>query len=270
MVDAVASILDMGEIHTERAERWDWLRLQFGKANAVGPTLLNRLESEIEKMNVIVGDGPARPLLITGEGAAFSAGLDLPTLLAFDRGQMVAFLRHFHSVFLRLACLQRPTIAAVNGHAVAGGAVLALACDYRIGVRTIAGSNKVPVLGVNEVVIGLPFPRSAAAIVEHGLGGPARAGELMLTGELFGPDDAVRHGLLHTVVEPGDLQRAAEQHAARFAAAGGSAVAAVKADLCRSLAVLAAEDADDAAFVDAWFSFDTQRRLLAAVSKLKS
>ncbi len=259
----------MGEIRVERDERWDWLRLQLGKANAVGPLLLTKLESELERMNVIVPDGPARPLLITGEGSAFSAGLDLPTLLAYDRAQLVAFVRHFHSVFLRLACLQRPTIAVVNGHAVAGGAVLAMACDYRVGVRALAGSGKAPVLGVNEVAIGLPFPRSAAAIVEHSLGGPARAGEMMLTGQLFGPDDAVRCGILHAVVEASELAAAAEHHAKRFAVAGASAAAAVKADLRRSLATLAAEDADDSAFIDAWFSSDTQRRLHEVVSKLK-
>jgi enoyl-CoA hydratase len=260
----------MGKINSERAAHWDWLRLQLGKANAIGPALLNLLESELERVHVIEPDGPARPLLITGEGSAFCAGLDLPTLLSFDRQQMVVFLRQFHSVFLRLACLQRPTIAVINGHAVAGGAVLALACDFRIGVRTIGGSGKAPVLGVNEVAIGLPFPHAAAAIVEHGLGGPARAAELMLTGELVGPDAALRCGILHAVVAADDLRASAEQQAERFARAGASAVAAVKAVLRKPLAMVAAEAADDSAFVDAWFSADTQRRLRAVVAKLQA
>lgn len=257
----------MGETRLVQSDRWDWLRLQLGKSNAVGPEFLDKLDAAIDGLSV-VEDGPVRPLIVTGEGSAFSGGLDLRTLIDYDRARLAAFVRRFHGVFLRLACLQRPTIAAVNGHAVAGGAVLAVACDVRIGVRTIGGTDKVPVLGFNEVTVGLPFPRSAAAILEHGLGGPERAADLMLTGRLVEPPEALQRGLLHSVVEAKELTNAAEQAAEHFVRGAASAVAAVKADLKARLVTLAAEPVDDSPFLDAWFSAGTQARLRQVVARL--
>lgn len=260
----------MGEIRLERCEHWDWLRLQAGKANAIGPEFLEGLDREIDRLPWVDADAPARPLLITGEGSSFSAGLDLRTLIEFDRPRLTAFVRRFHGVFLRVACLQRPTVAAVNGHAVAGGAILAAACDVRIGVDVVAGTGKAPLLGVNEVVLGLPFPRSAAAILEHGLGGAQRALLWMLGGELVDPVRAQARGLLHAVVEAGELRKAAEAAALPLTAGTAAAVGAVKGNLTRRLVRLAAEEAVDDEFVDTWFSPGTQARLRQAVAGLRS
>jgi len=258
----------MAEVRVERGERWDWLRLELGRANAVSPAFLTGLDREIDKLPHVDADGPARPLLITGQGSAFSAGLDLRTLTTFDRPRLAAFVREFHGVFLRLACLQRPTIAVVNGHAVAGGAVLVVACDSRIGVESIAGSGDAPRIGFNEVMLGLPFPLAAAAIIEHALG--SGAAELMLTGRLLEPAEALQRGLLHTVVAPGDLRHAAEQAAEQYSASSAGAFAAVKASLHRRLVDLAAEHVDDGSFLDAWFSPGAQTRLQQVVARLTS
>ncbi|MEZ5967420.1 MAG: enoyl-CoA hydratase/isomerase family protein [Planctomycetota bacterium] len=258
----------MGEIRSERADRWDWMRLHLGKANAVGPEFLAALDKEIDRLSAVDAGGPARPVLLVGQGSAFSAGLDLRTLIGFDRARMASFVRDFHGVFLRLACLPRPTIAVVNGHAVAGGAVLAVACDYRIGVQTIPGSNTVPLLGFNEVAVGLPFPLAAAAIIEHGMGGPGLAGDLMMSGRMLEPAGALQRGLLHEVSEPEGLVQAAEAAADRFANASGAAFAAVKAGLKRDLVPLAAQHADDSVFLDAWFSPEAQGRLKHVAARL--
>lgn|SRR5690606_17422524 len=255
-------------IEVERGALCDWWYLRLGKANAVGERFLVALETALDGA-ALPSSGPARPIVITGEGSAFSAGLELPALLDLDRAALAEFLRRFHRAFLRFACLPRPTIAAINGHAVAGGAVLALACDWRIGARTLPGSDKPPLLGVNEVALGLPFPRSAGAIVAHGLGGPARAAGPMLTGELVDPENALRRGLLHAVVSADELRAAAEARASAFAAGSAAAVAHTKGTLRRDLAaLLPAEDGDDH-FLDAWFSADTQARLRAVVARLR-
>src|SRR3989442_15178229 len=91
------------------------IRLENGKANAIGPSFLDRLESLLGQL------GDARAAVITGQGSAFSAGLDLPALIDLDRVGMRAFVLRFDAVMMRVFELPIPLVAAVNGHAGAGG-----------------------------------------------------------------------------------------------------------------------------------------------------
>src|SRR2546422_2387823 len=91
------------------------IRLENGKANAIGPSFLDRLEALLGQL------GDARAAVITGQGSAFSAGLDLPTLVDLDRVRMRAFVLRFETAMMRVFELPIPLVAAVNGHAVAGG-----------------------------------------------------------------------------------------------------------------------------------------------------
>src|SRR2546422_2723199 len=95
------------------------IRLENGKANAIGPSFLDRLEALLGQL------GDARAAVITGQGSAFSAGLDLPTLVDLDRVRMRAFVLRFETAMMRVFELPIPLVAAVNGHAVAGGGVAA-------------------------------------------------------------------------------------------------------------------------------------------------
>src|SRR2546430_17320613 len=122
------------------------IRLENGKANAIGPSFLDRLESLLRQL------GDARAAVITGQGNAFSAGLDLPTLSEMGRAAMRAFIRRFELVMMRLFELPIPVIAAVNGHAVAGGCVLALQADLRIAADREAR------IGLNETQLGIGLP----------------------------------------------------------------------------------------------------------------
>src|SRR2546422_6749358 len=143
------------------------IRLENGKANAIGPSFLDRLESLLGQL------GDARAAVITGQGSAFSAGLDLPTLVDLDRVRMRAFVLRFETAMMRVFELPIPLVAAVNGHAVAGGCVLALQADVRIGADREAR------IGLNETQlgVGLPSGRGDAGLAGAGaLAGPARAG----------------------------------------------------------------------------------------------
>src|SRR3989442_9618376 len=129
------------------------IRLENGKANAIGPSFLDRLESLLGKV------GDARAALITGQGSAFSAGLDLPALIDLDRVGMRAFVLRFEAVMMRVFELPIPLVAAVNGHAVAGGCVLALQADVRIGADRGARIrlNETPLrIGLPSLVVETP------------------------------------------------------------------------------------------------------------------
>src|SRR3989441_12928356 len=97
------------------------IRLENGKANAIGPSFLDRLEALLGQL------GDARAAVITGQGSTFSAGLDLPALVDLDRVRMRAFVLRFETVMMRVFELPIPLVAAVNGHAVAGGGGVGLA-----------------------------------------------------------------------------------------------------------------------------------------------
>src|SRR2546427_3373594 len=124
------------------------IRLENGKANAIGPSFLDRLEALLGQL------GDARAAVITGQGSAFSAGLDLPTLVDLDRVRMRAFVLRFETAMMRVFELPIPLVAAVNGHAVAGGGVVALQADVRLG-----GGRGAPI-GLKETQprVGLASP----------------------------------------------------------------------------------------------------------------
>lgn len=250
-----------GETAPYRIEWRDGLalvRLTSGKANALNPRSL----AAIERAFAEAAGGDARGVVLTGYERFFSAGLDLVTLYGLERDAMDGFMAWFDAVMLRVFAFPRPVVAALGGHAVAGGAVLALACDARV---MSAGAGR---FGLNEVRLGVPFPASALEIVRYAV--PARSVEAALyEGELVEPRAALDRGLVSEVVD-GDAVEAARQVCARLAEAPSIAFEAIKAALKgpaveRARATLAPLRH---AFVDAWYAPEARRRIGEARARL--
>lgn len=258
----------MAEILVESKDGWDWMHLRLGRANAVGPEFLQAMDDALTRLPPIDMEGPARPVVVTGEKSAFSAGLDLPTLMTYDRAKMNAFLFDFDHTFSSFACLDRPVIGAINGHAVAGGAVLLLACDYRVGA-TKTPNGKPYVVGLRESAIGLPLPHVVSRIVRASLPAGAIQMEIVLTGGLFSPQECATRGLIQRLVEPGELAEAGDEAAARFAASTGRAVQVLKRDFKAELYSGRTLAPDDTEFLDAWFAVETRRRISEVIESLK-
>jgi enoyl-CoA hydratase len=234
------------------------VRLACGKANALNPRSLDAIDGALDEAR----DAGARGLVLTGYERFFSAGLDLVLLYALERDVMDAFMRRFDAVMLRVFAFPRPVVAAVGGHAVAGGAILALACDARVmGAR--AGR-----FGLNEVRLGVPFPASALEIARYTI--PAASVERVLRdGELLEPRDALDRGLV-TALADGDVVEAAHEICARMAVAPAGAFQTIKASLKgpaveRARATLAPLRR---AFVDAWYAPEARRRIGEARARL--
>jgi enoyl-CoA hydratase len=248
----------------ERLYRLEWceglalLRLACGKANALNPQSLAALGAGLDE----AAAGGARGLVLTGYGRFFSAGLDLVGLYDVGRSAMDAFMRDFDAVMLRVFEFPRPVVAAVGGHAVAGGAVLALACDVRV-MGSAAGR-----FGLNEVRLGVPFPASAMEIVRHAVP-PSAVERVLYEGELFEPGEALGLGLLSGVVDD-DVVGAAWRACARLARQPGAAFETIKASL-KGPAVERARGAVEPlrrAFVEAWFAPEARRRVGEARARL--
>ena len=155
-----------------------------------------------EAFATLESDHAGSPVVLTSSQRAFSAGLDLKYHLSLfsagDEEEIWQWYRRFRGALLRVFTYERPVVAAVNGHAIAGGLILALCCDYRVCVDSGAR------FGLNEITIGFPIPSSIAQIVLYVLG-TAIAQQVMTTGFLYEPRDAVNLGFFDESREADEL-----------------------------------------------------------------
>jgi enoyl-CoA hydratase len=234
------------------------LRIDTGRANAMTAAFLAELE---QVMRELAAD-PPRGLVITGSGRSFRAGLALPDLLDLDRQSLRSFMQGFARAMAAVLTLPTPTVAAVNGHAVAGGCVLALMCDHRMMAD---GPGRI---GLNEVALGIGLPTSVVAPLRARV--PARSlAPIALAADLFAPAEALALGLVDDVVPPDDLEIVAVERA-EVLAGPPAASAQVKAALLRPvLAELQQHsDAELERWLDTWFSPDGRAGVRAAVAAM--
>ncbi|HEX9605560.1 MAG TPA: enoyl-CoA hydratase/isomerase family protein [Myxococcales bacterium] len=235
------------------------LRMRAGKANAIGPAWLERMEALLDEVLA----ARARSLVITGYEGFFSAGLDLPALDALDEQAMGAFMSGFSRTMLRIFELPMPVVAAVNGHAIAGGCVLALQADVRIGATSDFR------IGLNEVQLGIGLP----AVVLESLRAQVPPPSLLpiaLEGRLFSPEEALSVGLLHELLPPDRLEQRAVARAMELGALPGSAFATVKrglrAPVAQRVRELASQDASR--WAETWSGEEARERRRRAIERL--
>ena len=232
--------------------------MRHGRANAIDPALVAELGAGLDE-----AERSGRPLVLTGTDRFFSAGLDLQGLPE-ERQEMGAFVDAFDAFVRRLFWFPCPTVAAVNGHAVAGGAILAAACDVRIGA---VGNYRI---GVSEVQLGVIFPAAAFEVLSAAIP-PARTAEVLLRGRLTGPEDAVSNGFLHELAAPERLTATAVERAEEIGALPREAYVHTK----RALRAEFAERARDQSaakrerFLDTWFSEESKARRAAILRGTK-
>jgi enoyl-CoA hydratase len=191
--------------------------------NTMSLESLRAFEAEIDA----AGD---EPLLVSGRGTAFSAGLDLDALGTLDGDGVRALLESIESVALKLFLHPAPTVALVNGHAIAGGCLVAQCCDVRVGVR----DPKVR-LGMTGVAIGLTYPPFVIDVFRARLPA-AHAERVLLSAARFDTNEALALGLLDELAAPDDARAIAEKHLADRAALPRAGYVATKLALRRPYA----------------------------------
>ncbi|HZZ34336.1 MAG TPA: enoyl-CoA hydratase [Caulobacteraceae bacterium] len=224
------------------------------KLNVLNSTLMARF---VEAMEVLAEDDDLRAVVITGAGErAFVGGADvdeMATLRTPDEGR--AFITRVHRCCAAVRDMPVPVIGRVNGYALGAGLELAAACDLRIAADTAR-------FGMPEVKLGIPSVVEAALLPS--LVGWGRAREMLLLGETFGAEEALRWGLVEAVVPPADLDAAVEARLTAILSASPKAVRLQKALIRRweDLPMKEAIAAGIEAFASA-FETDEPERALA-------
>jgi enoyl-CoA hydratase len=178
------------------------VRLAHGKVNALDLELCRAISATFR------GLGGAPAVVLTGTGSTFCAGVDLWRILDGGDGYIAEFIPALTDAFAAVFTCDKPVVAAVNGHAIAGGCVFTCCCDYRIMTTGRGG------IGIPELLVGVPFPATALSIMEQATG---RARQLAFGGKVYPAPEALAQGLIDELAEPETLVTYAVSHAARLA-----------------------------------------------------
>jgi enoyl-CoA hydratase len=225
------------------------------RANALSPDLV----AELTRAVAAVADASA--LVLASSQPLFSAGWDLPAVRALPREEMRRFLGDFTALVRALFAFEAPVVAALPGHAIAGGLIVAATADERVAAD---GQGE---LGLSEVALGVPIPRSCYEVFRHVLG-ERGAERLAAAGDNVSVARAFEIGLVDRVVPPANLLESAVDRARQLAGRSPAAYAEVKRR-ARAGALARFDAADDGdPFLDFWFSDEARRRIDLLLERL--
>jgi enoyl-CoA hydratase len=198
--------------------------LRRSPANAMNLELTDEIAAVFKSLRQ---DKALGAVVLTGHGKSFCAGVDLKSVPSFNEADQRRMVNALNCAFYSVYSCPVPVIGAINGHAIAGGLVLALCCDWRIAVNT-------PFLvGLTEVRVGVPYPVAAMEVTRHELR-PDVARRLVLFGENIASANAVEAGIFDEAVDTDALLERALARADAFAALPRAAFARSKRDLRRT------------------------------------
>lgn len=242
------------------------LRLSRPPVNALNPTLCRELIAAFEHA---LGDD-VRGVVLAGNSRIFSAGLDVPFLLSLgdDRRALHEAWQAFFGAARQLARARVPVVAALTGHAPAGGCVLALCCDYRVMARS-PDPAKPMLIGLNEVEVGLPVPDGIQRLMRRVVGAH-RAERLLVSGTMVSAEQALEIGLVDELAVAEDVVARAiawlETLLQRPHQPMLKTRTIAREDLIESLS---SDYINLDRFVEDWYEPDTQAGLKALVARLK-
>jgi enoyl-CoA hydratase len=219
------------------------ITLAHGKANALDIEFCEALAARFIELR----NSGAKAVVLTGQGKIFSAGVDLIRLSEGGADYIRKFLPVLHKLYDTVFYHPKPVVAAINGHAIAGGCVLACCADRRIMARE---SGRI---GVTELLVGVPFPALAFEIMRHATP-PYFFSETILSGETFSADVAAHRGWVNEAVEAAMVMERALAAAQSLAALSPAAFAQTKMQIRQAVAerITLSGAATDKAVAEIW------------------
>jgi enoyl-CoA hydratase/carnithine racemase len=250
----------MKTISIEYQDKVAILKLDRSPTNPLNLSLVRELADILPTLEA---DSDVRSLILTSvRDKFFSIGFDIPTLYNLPKEELTSTYRAFNQVCLDLYTFSKPTVAAIKGHAIAGGTILALCCDYRY----IAVGHKL--MGLNEIKLGVPVPYLAELILRQVVGTRA-AREIVESGELYPPDRLNEFGLVDSVHLLNQVLPRAIEQATTLGAHPPGAYALIKNNRVETVVHQFKEHSKvkEEQFIECWYSPAARERLKAAMEK---
>ncbi len=229
------------------------VRIDRGKVNALNVTVVSELHAAFRGLET---DESVRSVILRGTGRFFSFGFDIPECLSYSKSEFEAYVDAFTEFYRYLFRFPKPVVAALNGHTVGGGCVMAIACDHRLMVD---GKAKI---ALNEIGFGLSVFAGNTAILVYCIGSK-KAQEVLFSGRMYAAREALQIGLVDEVVQEELLEARALEVAREYAGRDSAAFANIKHLLrdpvCEQIALR--EKGSIKEFLDIWYSENTWENL---------
>jgi len=227
--------------------------LNRGKVNAINERVVEELSDVFHEL---ADDPDVRAIILTGKGHFFTFGFDIPEFLGYMKDDFIRYLKKFTDFYTYLFVYGKPVVAALNGHTIAGGCMLAMACDYRI---MVSGKTKI---SLNEINFGSSLFAGSIEMLKL-LAGQRIAATVALGGDMYYAEDACRAGLIDQITTEADLYAKANQVAAQYAEKDPAAFRSIKKLLRKPAAdeMTKREMESIVEFVEIWYAENMWKRL---------
>jgi 3,2-trans-enoyl-CoA isomerase len=229
------------------------LTIARGKVNALNGAVVDELRASLKSLE---HDPDARSVIITGAGRFFSFGLDVPEFLSFDKARFTQFLTSFTDLCAYIFLYPKPVVAALNGHTVAAGCMLAVACDLRV---MATGKGRI---ALNELSFGSSVFAGITEMLRFCVGS-ANAAKVLYSASMYSAEDAKSIGLVDEVTAEQDVLAAAAKMASTLGSKYPPAFAGIKSLLRKSIGedIRRREKESIREFADIWYSEHTWANL---------
>ncbi len=201
-------------------------------------------------------DSDVTSIIFTGSGKFFSFGFDVPEFLSYSKNDFIRYLEKFTTLYTSLFCFPKPVVAALNGHTIAGGCMLATACDFRL---MVTGKARI---SLNEITFGAPVLAGSVEMLKY-CAGSRNAQSIVYSGAMYSAEEAFQLGLVDQISSEDALAEDARKIAQELAQKDSSAFRSIKHLLRKPVAEQMIKREKDAIleFVDIWYSEQTWEKL---------
>jgi enoyl-CoA hydratase/carnithine racemase len=236
------------------------IKLNHGTTNALNSELIRKLT---EALHVIKNDSEVRSLVLSSANEKFFAiGLDIPELFNLTQEEFTKFYHSYNSMCMDLYSFPKPTIAAITGHAIAGGCILTLCCDYRL----MAEGRKL--MGLNEIKLGVPIPYPGDCVLRQ-LIGIKMVREITDMGDFYDSKTLLQIGMVDEVVPIDQLLSTAIEKAHKLGSLPLDAFQKIKRNRIEAVEYQMRKNLaeKEKLFVESWYRDATRERLKEAMKK---
>jgi len=243
----------MSSVNSKYDNKTAIITINRPKVNALNDRLITELAAAFQNAK---SNDYINAVILTGEGSFFSFGFDVPEFMAYPKSSFKSYVIHYSKLIKEIFMFPKPVIAALNGHCIAGGCVLALACDYRVMVSPNAK------IALNEMTFGSSLFSSAIETLQYAVGAK-NSEKIVYSGKMYSAQEALSLDLIDEIVNEDQFLEVVSEVAQNFAGKDIAAFTSIKNMLKQETLnrIESRERETISEFVDIWYSKSTREQL---------